>query len=224
MSNKKIQELNVKLQQLYLDGNLNDVEKVFEIGVEFGREYERAKIETSRAKFWLDKEQSDKENNDKRNRIINAQEKIDNFFQILISLSIKDTIKKEGSFTFAKRGCWGADFSRFKDEVAETYQIEYLGCDMQDYGGSFDLEFKAVGELEKTLNKYNVSTWIKGNLCNNSGEEDVSYSDVKDFEEDLYSISAYARNAEWDVSEYENFLEEISKPFVFIIAKNTGND
>ena len=143
MTKNKLNELNAKLQKLYIDGELGDYEKLFNLGVEFGRYYESNNLNVERTSFWDEKEKAEKKRNDEQKNLRNAQQKIEDFLQSLIVYAIDDFLKEEMSFTFAKRGTWGSNFSKFSDELVEKYSVRYADCDMENYEGSFELDFVA---------------------------------------------------------------------------------
>ena len=218
MTKNKLNELNAKLQKLYIDGELGDYEKLFNLGVEFGRYYESNNLNVERTSFWDEKEKAEKKRNDEQKNLRNAQQKIEDFLQSLIVYAIDDFLKEEMSFTFAKRGTWGSNFSKFSDELVEKYSVRYADCDMENYEGSFELDFVAEGDLAKLLNENNISRNIHICLCNNSGEEYVSYSDARDFKEDIYSVSVNMSNSKLSAEELEEFLQTLSQPYTFIFV------
>ena len=58
-------------------------------------------------------------------------------------------------------------------------------------------------------------------IYNDNGEEEQTLYDVKLLNEYIHGINAHIKNSNnWELEKYEEFLHEISKPYLFLITKN----
>jgi hypothetical protein len=213
----KIDEINIRLAAILNDGWALNKEQLFNLGVELGRELNSQNIDKFRLKVWSDIE---KENLHEK-EIRDAVKKIKDFIALLLRLSILEHIEEIGSWSIEKGGGYG--LSLFSDEIVKKYNIQVLSCDMESYGGEFIVNFKVTDELEKIFKKNNIYTKFDARIYNDDGEEEQTLYDVKRLSDYIYGINAHIRNNnDWKLEKYNEFLQEISKPFLFLIIKHSG--
>lgn len=211
----KFDEINEKLHEMLNKGWALDKEEFFNLGVELGRQLNELKIDSFRLKAWSDIERE----NTAEVEIRKAVDKIENFLAMLVRLSIAEHIEETGSWAIAKGGGYGLE--QFSDDIVKKYNVQVLSCDMESYGGEFIVDFEVTDELEKLFTKHNIYTKFDTRIYNDSGEEEQTLYDAKRLSEYIHGINAHIRNSnEWELEKYEEFLHEISKPYLFIITKN----
>lgn len=208
-----LDEFDKKLAELLTHTWNLDKEDLFNLGVEVGRELAMHNIATYRSPIWAKLESENKQVLE----IYNAAEKIENFIATLVKLSVTEHINETGSWSIAKRG----GFDKFSDEIVEKYNVQVLHCDMESHGGDFTVTFSIENELAKLFDKHNIYNEFTVNISNYSGDEHQTIYDAKEVDSYIDSVSARVRNINgWKLGNYEEFLNEISKPFVFLIAQN----
>jgi len=213
----KIDEINIRLAAILNDGWALNKEQLFNLGVELGRELNNQNIDTFRLKVWSDIE---KENLHEK-EIRDAVNEIEEFIALLLRLSILEHIENTGSWTIAKGG--GYSLEMFSDEIVKKFNIQVLSCDMESYGGEFIVNFEVTDELATIFDKHNIYTKFDARINNDDGEEEQTLYDVKRLSDYIHGINAHIRNSnDWELEKYKEFLQEISKPFLFLITKHSG--
>ena len=213
--NEKLDEIDKKLaEQLTQGWNLNR-ENLFNLGVELGRELSAHNLATYRSPIW---EKRDKESKHDLG-IRNAVDKIEDFIATLVKLSVTEKIEETGSWSIAKGGGYGLE--QFSDETVEKYNVQVVHCDMESYGGEFTVTFSVEGELAKLFKHHNVYDQFTVRIYNDCGEEHQAIYNIEEVDSYIDSVTAHVRNSNnWELGKYEDFLLEISKPYLFLITKN----
>ena len=213
----KFDEINARLGLMLKDGWALDKEKLFNLGVELGKELSNQQMDDFRLKVWSDIQ----ENNLHDNAIRDAVNEIEDFIALLLKLSILEHIEETGSWSIAKGGGYGLEM--FSDEIVKKYNIQVLRCDMESYGGEFIVDFEVTDELANIFNKHNIYNQFDARIYNDNGEEDQTLYDVKRLNGYIHGINAHNKNSnDWQLEKYKEFLQEISKPYIFLITKHSG--
>jgi hypothetical protein len=208
----KFDDIEKKLREILSNGLYADREELFNLGVELGRRFSEHKIDDFRLDTWINLEK----NHNRVNLIIESERKIEEFIAKLLRLSILHQIKVNGSWSIARGGGYGMD--RFEDEVVEQFNVQVVNCEMDIDGGDFVVNFEVTGELARIFDKYNISKRFETVIINHHGTNDQQLYDTKDLRSYISNINAHIRNSNnWELDEYEKFLQEISKPFIFYI-------
>lgn len=213
--NTQLIQLEQKLQQLYEDGELRDIRKVFDIGVEFGSTLISSNVVNYDYIFWneLDKE------NKKETEIRDAISSINKFLLMLVRKSIAEYIEENGSWSISK-GNWSSEYDEFEKKTLRKYCVQIDHVTMSQYGGDFECRFKVVGKLAKLFKKNNIYTGFEVLVYNDNGEENTSIYDVSDIDSTVARLNCHVRNVNnWELEQYKTFVNEISKEFVFEIPK-----
>ena len=93
---------------------------------------------------------------------------------------------------------------------------------MTQYGGDFECKFKVVGKLAKLFKSHNVFNQFEVSITNDSGEEYTSIRNTERCDRRVSTVHCYVRNVNnWSADEYKNFLQVISKDFLFEIIKDS---
>jgi predicted small metal-binding protein len=213
-------ELNLleqKLELLYKKGELSNSRVVFDLGVEFGKEIERQKLAAYSFAFWNQLEQDNKA--DKEIRI--AASKINDFVLKLLRFSIKEYIGENGSWSIAKSSSF-SDSNKFEQHTVDRLNIQLDSVVMEQYGGEFKCEFAVTGELLEIFKSNNIYEKLEVHIYNDHGEEEMTIHDVNDVDAAVQRLHCHVRNSnDWPLEKYEDFLVEISKPFIFTIIANS---
>jgi hypothetical protein len=211
----QIIELEQKIQQLFDEGKLRDIRTVFDIGVEFGSALQRNNVTTYDYVFWSE---LDKQNN-KETEIRDAVSSINKFLLMLVRKSIAEYIDENGSWSISK-GNWRSEFDEFDAKTLRKYCVQITYVNMSQYGGDFECRFKIVGKLAKLFNKNNIHTEFEVLVYNDNGEENTSIYEVSDIDSAVARLNCHVRNVKnWELEQYKQFLNEISKDFLFDILK-----
>ena len=211
----QIIELEQKIQQLFDEGKLRDIRTVFDIGVEFGSALQRNNVTTYDYVFWseLDKQ------NKKETEIRDAVSSINKFLLMLVRKSIAEYIDENGSWSISK-GNWRSEYDEFDAKTLRKYCVQITYVNMSQYGGDFECRFEVVGKLAKLFKKNNIHTEFEVLVYNDNGEEETSIYEVSDIVSAVAGLNCHVRNINnWEVEQYKQFLNEISKDFLFDILK-----
>ena len=144
---------------------------------------------------------------------------INKFLITLVQKSIKEYIEENGSWNISK-GNWSSEYDEFSRKTIRKYCVQITSVDMTQYGGDFECKFKVVGKLAKLFKSHNVFNQFEVSITNDSGEEYTSISNTERCDRRVSTVHCYARNVNnWNADEYKNFLQVISKDFLFEIIK-----
>jgi len=211
----KLNEINDKLAEQLTQGWSLNREDLFNLGVELGRELAAHNLVTYRSPIWEKREKENKQDLEIRN----AVDKIEDFIATLVKLSVTEKIEETGSWSIAKGG--GYTLEKFSDEIVKKYNVQVLRCDMESYGGEFTVTFSVEGELAKLFKKHNVYDQFTVRIYNDCGEDHQAIYNVKEVDNYIDSVTAHIRDGNgWELGKCEDFLLEISKPYLFLITKN----
>jgi len=212
--NKNIEEISNRVKS-YCENIQRYDEEMFNLGIELGRQLNEQKIDDFRLKIWSDIEND----NSKEVEIRNAVDKVENFLAMLVRFSIAEHIEETGSWSIAKDG--GYRLEKFSDEIVNKYNVQVLSCDMESYGGEFIVDFEVTDDLKKKFTEHKIYTMFNTRIYNENGEEEQTLHDVKRVDKYIHSVNAHIRNSNnWELEKYEEFLDEISKSYLFLITKN----
>ncbi len=212
MSNK-LDELEIKIQQLFDAGNLHNSRAVFDIGVQFGKLLQSENIQNYEFLFW---KKLDEENNSQNeiNRIIDS---IDKFLLFLVKKSIKEHVDDIGTWSISK-GNTPSDYAEFSNSIIEKYFVQITSVGMTEYGGNFECKFQIVGTLSEIFKANNIFNIFEVSFDNDYGNEYLDISDTNLIDKKIFGYSSYIRNVNnWNAEEYLNFYHTISKDFLFDI-------
>lgn len=211
----KLDEINARLTDLLKKGWTLNNEELFNLGVDCGKELANNNIEQFRAPIWAELEQS----NTKDLEIRKIVERIEDFIATLVKLSVSEYMEEGRTWSIAKGR--GYDLDKFSDEIVGKYNVQVESCDMESYGGEFLVTFNVEGELAKLFDKHNIYKQFIVRIYNDNGEEHQTLYNVKEVDSYIDDVRSNVRNSnEWKLEQYEEFLLEISKPYLFLITKN----
>lgn len=216
MKDNQLLALEKELESLFAKFGYADERSLFEIGIKFGRQLEQLGIQNYESKFWLQQKQEQILEQQIRQKV----NQVENFLAQLVRLSVKELIRETGSWTIAKRNTGYGALEQFSDETIAKYQIRILSVDMESYGGDFEIRYRLVGELGEKFKKYNVYEQFSSLVYNENGEEQQSIYDVEDVDAYIDRLTVHVRNSnEWALEQYDVFLNDISKPFLFLLLQ-----
>jgi hypothetical protein len=215
--NTKIDELNIKLENLLADlvWRLNR-EDLFNLGVELGRELERNKIDIYRSPIWERLNDATARNK----KIKELSNKIEEHIATLLRQSVIKHIEENGSWTISKDNHYLLD--RFDEEIIKQFNIQVIGCTMERYGGEFTLTFSVEKKLAKLFKKFNINELFTVRIENRSGEEDQTLYEPGDVKRHIKNVMLDIRDGnEWTLEKCDECLQEISHHFLFALIKNS---
>lgn len=210
----KLSEINEKLAELLKMGRALSNEELFNLGVECGKELATSNIQAYRAPIWVELEQG----NARELEIRKAVERIEDFIARLVKLSVTEHMQDSGTWSIAKGGGYGLD--KFSKEIVDKFNVQVTGCDMESYGGEFLVTFSVEGELGNLFDKHNIYKEFTVRIYNDNGEEEQTLYDIKRVDDYIDCVRSCVRNSnDWELEKYEDFLLQISKPYLFLITK-----
>jgi hypothetical protein len=219
MSSNKLIELEEKLAKLIEINHSAGVEEAFYIGVEIGRELERSGA-SSYANKYIEERRTE------RHRIDISQtkiERVESFLLMLVKESIKNYLSEQGSWCVEKH-----DFMRdynipmFDDLTVAKFNVQFVKADMTNYGGDFELNFKVTGELKQIFDRYKLHDEFTADLGNSSGEESECIYNEGNLDR-FYCCQSYSlRCTNWTEKKHDEFYQEVTKPFMFLILSMQG--
>lgn len=216
MKNEKLNSLEQELEKLFEGYGRADYEDVFNLGIKFGRELERLGIKEYSAQHWDNR----KKEYELHEQIQSKVKKVENFLAQLVRQSVKELIQENGSWTITKRHYGIAEVDQFTEEIIKKYQIKILKTDMESYGGDFEVTYQVVGELGDKFEKYNIYNQFTSLVYNENGEEEQSIYDVEDVDDYINRLTVHVENSnDWQLDQYDVFLNDISKPFMFVLLQ-----
>lgn len=216
MKDNQLLALEKELENIFSNFGQADERSLFEIGIKFGRQLEKLGIENYESDYW----EKQKQEQILENKIRQKEDQVENFIAQLVRLSVKELIRETGSWTIAKRNYGYEALEQFSDETIAKYQIRVLSVDMESYGGDFEIRYELVGELAEKFKKYNVYEQFTSLVYNKNGEEEQSIYDVEDVDAYIDRLTVQVRKSnEWTLEQYDVFLNDISKPFLFLLLQ-----
>lgn len=217
MKNKSIANLEQELVNLLSQNPYGDSLILFNLGVEFGRYFEREGIESYEPNVFKQRELEEKEQKEIGKRI----DRIISLVKKLICASIRDLIAETGSWTIEKHHYLSSNLEKFSDTTVSKYQVQVDRVDMESYGGEFEVTLSVVGELGQKFRQFQISTMVTAYFHNDSGTEELTIFDPNSVENCMENLHVRAsKNIEYKANDYDDFIEDISKPFLFLMLMN----
>jgi hypothetical protein len=175
--NKRLEELN-KLLSEYVGKNKRADERLFQIGVELGRELQRLEIENYRLPFFENQSQSVNAEKAKRGYI----DKLNVKALSQVAKAVRAHIQEYGALTF-NASYHRSDDEKLDDDIGLRHGIKHTRTSQSQVGGDIELYFSFVGKLAEHFTKNNVSPQFEVTLYNSSGED---YETVDEVDDEFY--------------------------------------
>lgn len=163
--NERIEELN-RLVDEHVGANKRADEKLFQLGVELGRELQKLGIEKYRLPFFETQSQSVNAEKAKRDYIKQLNEKISN----QVRKAVHAHIEEYGALTF-DASYRRSDQEKLDDAIGARFGIKHTRTSQTQVGGDFEVYFTFVGKLAELFTNNNVSPQFEVTLYNSSGED-----------------------------------------------------
>jgi len=218
---EKLKELEAELAELIEHrsyGIYEDIYKAFNLGMQISNELNALHIKD----YKIECLQNKRIEEDKRKAFGEAIAKINKFLEVIVKTCIREHVRKVGSWTIEKTTYSGGYSDKFDSEISSKYGVQYVKADLESYGGDFEVEFEAVGELKELLEKHDLLGYISGRFNNSSGEEEetVYNEDEADY---LYNtrLDTLIRLRDTAIEKIVEIQNEIEKIYLFkLIASN----
>lgn len=163
--NERIEKLN-RLVDEHVGANKRADEKLFQLGVELGRELQKLGIEKYRLPFFETQSQSVNAEKAKRDYIKQLNEKISN----QVRKTVHAHIEEYGALTF-DASYRRSDQEKLDDAIGARFGIKHTRTSQTQVGGDFEVYFTFVGKLAELFTNNNVSPQFEVTLYNSSGED-----------------------------------------------------
>lgn len=216
MKDNQLIKLEKELENIFSDFGRADERSLFEIGIKFGRQLEKIGIENYECNYWKQK------NIDRLLEVEIASKvaKVEMLVKQLVRLSVKEFITENGSWTIEKEKYFSSTPEQFSDETVKKYQVQVKNVDMENYGGDYKVTFEVVGDLGKKFKNFNVFNEVHTFIRNDSGGEEQSIYDVDGVDRYIDDLTVYVQNSNnWNIEQYDVFIDDISKPFIFLLLQ-----
>lgn len=205
--NERIEELN-KLVCEHVGANKRADEKLFQLGVELGRELQKLGVETYRLPFFANQSQSVNVEKTKREYIKQLNLKVLN----QVTKAVRAHIDQYGDFTVGARNR-RTSYEKLDDVIGERYGIKHTRTSQAEDGGDIELHFSFVGKLAEYFVANNVSPNFEVTLENSSGEDSETVYEID--EENNPFRGAYcglnAQDGRQSVEFVKKFCEDVER-------------
>ncbi len=208
----KLSELENELADLF-KSNL-DVEKLFYLGIQIGRELERNSIEEYVSLYFEDRKNSSSLQSEKQKKVAN----INSLFLSVIRRAVTEEITKNYGWYVSKRDLLGRDVDGFDEEIVKQYLINYCYAEKQDYSDEYNLYFLAVGKLKEVFEEYDLAVQLECRFSNDKGKELIIVSKCTDITVHTASTNLDSIYSDWELYKLEEFYNAISKLYSLILS------
>lgn len=201
--NKRLEEIN-KLVSEHVGENNRADEKLFELGVELGRELQRLEIANFRLPYFDSQSQSVSAEKEKRSHI----KKLNTVITSQVIKAMRAHIDEYGSIQF-NASYHRSAHDKLDDGIAQRYGIRNTRTSQVNVGGDFEIHFTFVGKLLKYFTDNKLSPEFNVTLYNSCGEDNESVDEV---DEEGYPFGAsscglYAHIPSQSVEFVKNFCD-----------------
>ncbi len=203
--NKRLEELN-KLVSEHVGTNKRADEKLFQLGVELGRELQKLGIENYRLPFFENQSQSVNAEKAKRDYIKQLNVKVLN----QVAKAVRGHIEEYGALTF-NASYRRSSSDKLDDDIGLRHGIKHTRTSQSQVGGDIELYFSFVGKLAEHFTKNNVSPQFEVTLDSSSGEDNETVYEVDD---ECYPFrSAYCGLNALDEKQSVEFVKSFCEDF-----------
>ncbi len=206
----KLSELEKELAELF--NSSLDAEKLFYLGIQIGRELERASIAEYVSLYFEDRKNSSALQSEKQKVVAT----INSLFLSVIRGAVTEEINKNYGWFVSKRDLLGRDVDGFDEEIIKKYHINYCDAEKQDYSDEYALYFHAVGKLKEVFEEYDLAVQMECRISNDKGNELIIVSKCSDINVHKASTSLDSIYFHWELYKLKEFYHAISKLYLLI--------
>ena len=206
----KLSELENELAELF--NSSLDAEKLFYLGIQIGRELERASIAEYVSLYFEDRKNSSALQSEKQKVVAT----INSLFLSVIRGAVTEEINKNYGWFVSKRDLLGRDVDGFDEEIIKKYHINYCDAEKQDYSDEYALYFHAVGKLKEFFEEYDLAVQMECRISNDKGNELIIVSKCSDINVHKASTSLDSIYFHWELYKLKEFYHAISKLYLLI--------
>lgn len=203
--NGRIEELN-RLVGEHVGANKRGDEKLFQLGVELGRELQTLGIEKYRLPFFETQSQSVSAEKTKRDYIKQLNKKILD----LVAKAARAHIEEYGALTF-NASYRRRDYDKLDDDIGGRFGFKHTLTSQEHVDGDMELHFTFVGKLAELFTNNNVSPNFDVTLFNSSGGDNVKVYEVD--EDNGPFGNAYCRLRAADDTQSVEFVKNVYENF-----------
>ena len=206
----KLSELEKELAELFKSSL--DAEKLFYLGIQIGRELERASIAEYVSLYFEDRKNSSALQSEKQKVVAT----INSLFLSVIRGAVTEEINKNYGWFVSKRDLLGRDVDGFDEEIIKKYHINYCDAEKQDYSDEYALYFHAVGKLKEVFEEYDLAVQLECRISNDKDNELIIVSKCSDINVHKASTSLDSIYFHWELYKLKEFYHAISKLYLLI--------
>lgn len=170
--NDRIEKLN-KIVSEHVGASKRADEKLFELGVELGRELQKLSVEKYRLPFFETQSQSVSAEKTKRDCIKQLNVKV--LSQVV--KAVRAHIEEYGALTF-NASYRRSDYEKLDDDIGERFGIKHIRTSQTQVGGDIELYFTFVGKLAEHFTNNNITPQFEVRLDNSSDEDNETVYEV----------------------------------------------
>jgi len=205
--NKKLNELEQTLQQLFVDRETDLDRAAFEIGVEFGKELQRQGRNDYEFAFWKKLEEELKVSS----LLHTAAIEISGLLRRLVCRSVKDFLLSNDCWRLAKQN-WESEFDEFGPQTLEKYCVQIVHVNRFYDQGDFQCLFKVVGRLAKVFEQHGFEKQFTVTVWNEADEDQMVLNHWHDV--GCYILTTYChlqRSKNWNLDQLTDLSRAISR-------------
>ena len=204
----KLSELEEEVAELFKSSL--DAEKLFYLGIQIGRELERASIAEYVSLYFEDRKNSSALQSEKQKVVAT----INSLFLSVIRGAVTEEINKNYGWFVSKRDLLGRDVDGFDEEIIKKYHINYCDAEKQDYSDEYALYFHAVGKLKEVFEEYDLAVQLECRISNDKDNELIIVSKCSDINVHKASTSLDSIYFHWELYKLKEFYHAISKLYL----------
>ena len=203
----RLDELNKLVSEHVGEYKIAD-EKLFELGVELGRELQKLEIAEYRLPFFQNQAQLVDAKTEKRKYVKQLNSAIEN----LVLMAVKAHVAQYGSLHF-NASYRRKDYEKLDDDIGERFGIRYTRITQPTLGDDFEIHFTFVGKLANYFKDNDVTPEFSIVLFNTHGDNrehiDERIDDCNRF--GAVSCSLTASNPSQSVEFIKDFCDGFEK-------------
>jgi len=202
----------------YIGSNKKADEKLFNFGIELGRQLERAGIADYRLDFFVEQENAENVAQTKAALIFKAETLILG----VVKRTYKAQMELSGAITI-DASYSGRREEHLSEDIVNRFFVKHTHTEQYHSGQDFKLTFLLQGKLLEIFQHHSVSPQLEITVSNNGGEEDETLYDAEDIDQQLYriNIKQHAQTTRLSVEQLTAFVEDLEKNLMFLLIKGS---
>jgi hypothetical protein len=193
-------------------------EKLFNLGVELGRQLEKDNITDYRLPFFIEQENTENIAQTKATLIHKAEK----LLLGVVKKAYKAQMDVSGAITI-DASYSGRNDTHLSEDIVNRFFVKHTHTEQYHSGQDFTLTFLLQGNLLDIFQRHSVSPQVEITVSNNGGEEDETLYDAEDIDHQFFriNIKQHAQTTRLSVEELTAFVEDLEKNLMFLLIKGS---